>query len=260
MPEPMSLNQTNMDAVLNGEQPALILFTTGEGLRSDFKAAFDKAAQEGDGQVVYARVDPRENPALAQQFGVGEKPVLIAWYCGEEVTRRQKPWGTDLPLAVELLQKAASASGNPLNEAKTEEEVKPVTQPTVHNKPVTVTDATFEQEVLNSDLPVMVDFWAAWCGPCRMVAPILEKLAGEFAGQIKIAKVDVDANPGLSQAFRIQSIPNLMIVKNRTMIFNQPGALPEAALRDLVQQAIALEVPTPEEQPAEQETEAAPEQ
>ncbi|MBW4438001.1 MAG: thioredoxin [Pleurocapsa minor GSE-CHR-MK-17-07R] len=117
------------------------------------------------------------------------------------------------------------------------------------SKPVAVTDATFEAEVLNSDLPVLVDFWAEWCGPCRMVGPILDKLAGEFAGKIKIAKVDTDANPGLSQAFQIRSIPNLMVVKNRTIIFNQPGALPEAAMRNLVEQAIAIEIPPREAEP-----------
>ena len=114
--------------------------------------------------------------------------------------------------------------------------------------PLTLTSANFDQHAQRSELPLLIDFWAPWCGPCRMVAPVLDKLAGEFAGQIKIAKVDVDANPGLSQAFRIQSIPNLMIVKNRTMIFNQPGALPETAMRQLIEQAIALEVPTPEQQ------------
>ncbi|MDX2161506.1 MAG: thioredoxin [bacterium] len=125
---------------------------------------------------------------------------------------------------------------------------------------MTVTDATFEQEVLNSDLPVLVDFWAEWCGPCRMVAPVLEKLAGEFAGKIKIAKVNTDENPGLSQAFQIRSIPNLMIVKNRTMIFNQPGALPEPVLRDLITQALALDVPPPQPQVIEGQKPAAPPQ
>ncbi|MBI1256484.1 MAG: thioredoxin [Chloroflexi bacterium] len=153
-----------------------------------------------------------------------------------------------------MLQKAVTESGTVISE-KTEEEEVPVNEPTVLNAPVTVTDATFEQEVLNANLPVLVDFWAAWCGPCRMVGPILEKLAGEFAGKIKIAKVDVDANPGLSQAFRIQSIPNLMIVKERTMIFNQPGALPEAALRDLIGQAIALQIP-PQNQQGQPDAEA----
>ena len=256
MPDaPMTLTDANLEKVLNGQQPALILFTSGEGLRSDFKLAFDKAAKEDTGKIVYARADPRQLPALAQRFNIGDKPVLVAWYCGQEVARRQKPWGTDLPLAIEMLQKAVTESGPVISE-QTEEVEEPVTNPIVLNAPVTVTDATFEQEVLNSDLPVLVDFWAAWCGPCRMVGPILEKLAGEFAGQIKIAKVDVDANPGLSQAFRIQSIPNLMIVKERTMIFNQPGALPENALRDLIGQAIALQVPPQNQAQAEAEAEA----
>jgi thioredoxin 1 len=128
----------------------------------------------------------------------------------------------------------------------------------VDTKPVIVTDATFQQDVIDQELPVLVDFWAAWCGPCRAVAPILDKLAVEFAGKIRIAKVDVDSNPGLSQTFQITSIPNLMMIKNRTIVFNQPGALPEGVMRDLVQQLIALEVPAPgaegELEEAEEET------
>ena len=114
-------------------------------------------------------------------------------------------------------------------------------------KPVAVTDETFQEEVLDHELPVMVDFWAEWCGPCRMVAPVLEKMAEEFAGKIRIAKVNVDENPQLSQAFKVMSIPTLMMVKDSTIVFSQPGALQEPTVRDLIKQLIALEVPPQEE-------------
>ncbi|NWG18232.1 MAG: thioredoxin [Chloroflexi bacterium] len=137
----------------------------------------------------------------------------------------------------------------------------PVTQPIVVNdKPVPVTDATFEAEVLNYELPVLIDFWAEWCGPCRMVAPTLEKLAKEYAGKVRIAKVNVDENPGLSQAFRIMSIPTIMLIKQRTIVFSQPGALPEAAFRDLLNQLIALELPPRDEQGQEADASEAVEQ
>ena len=248
MAEPLTLTDANLDSVLNTDKPVLILITNGDGLRGDFKVAFNKQAGE-DSRMVYARLDPTQNPKAAARLNAGEKPVLVGWYCGEELVRRPRPWGTDLPLAIEVLQQTVGTpSPEPVEESEKQVEEKQV----VVNKPVVVTDATFEQEVLNSEIPVLVDFWAAWCGPCRMVAPVLDKLAGEYAGQIKIAKVDVDANPGLSQAFRIQSIPNLMIVKQRTIIFNQPGALPEVALRDLIGQAIALEIPKQQAQPQAQ--------
>ena len=110
-------------------------------------------------------------------------------------------------------------------------------------QPIKVTDATFQQEVLESDVPVLVDFWAEWCGPCRMVAPILEKLAGEYAGKVKIAKVNTDENQGLASAFQIMSIPTLMFVKGGKIVGQAAGAAPEPALRDALEQLIALEVP-----------------
>lgn len=120
--------------------------------------------------------------------------------------------------------------------------------------PFTATDSNFQTEVIDYELPVMIDFWAEWCGPCRMVAPVLDKMAQEFAGQVRIAKVNVDENPGLSQYFQIMSIPTLMMIKNRTIVFSQPGAMPEPVIRDLIQQLIALEVPDPETQDSTEET------
>ena len=84
------------------------------------------------------------------------------------------------------------------------------------------TDATFEQEVLHNDKPVVVDFWAAWCGPCKLVAPEMEKIATKYEGAIDVVKVDVDANPGLSQAFNILSIP--------VIAFFKPGAQPQGVV------------------------------
>jgi thioredoxin 1 len=85
-----------------------------------------------------------------------------------------------------------------------------------------VTDATFEQEVLKSQRPTLVDFWAAWCGPCKMVAPEMEKLAKKYDGAVDVVKVDVDANPGLSRTFNIMSIP--------TIAFFKPGAQPQGVV------------------------------
>jgi thioredoxin len=84
------------------------------------------------------------------------------------------------------------------------------------------TDATFEELVLHNDKPVVVDFWAAWCGPCKMVAPEMERLAEKYAGSVDVVKVDVDANPALSQAFNILSIP--------TIAFFKPGSQPQGVV------------------------------
>jgi thioredoxin 1 len=98
-----------------------------------------------------------------------------------------------------------------------------------------VTDATFDQEVLKSDVPVLVDFWAEWCGPCKMIAPVLEQIAGDTAGKLKIVKLNVDENQDTPPKFAIRGIPTLLLFKNGQLAATQVGAVHKAQLTAFVQ-------------------------
>ena len=98
------------------------------------------------------------------------------------------------------------------------------------SKPINITDDAFDKEVLQADTPVIVDFWATWCGPCKMIAPILEEIAGEYAEKIKVVKIDVDSNSQTAGKYNIMSIPSLLFFKNGEMIDQVVGAIPKAQL------------------------------
>ncbi|MCH7972979.1 MAG: thioredoxin [Bacteroidetes bacterium] len=97
-------------------------------------------------------------------------------------------------------------------------------------KPLEITDENFESEVLNSDLPVLIDFWAAWCGPCRMIAPLVEELAGEYEGKVKIGKLDVDNNQQTAIKYGVRSIPTLLVFKNGEVKDTIIGAVPKSQI------------------------------
>ena len=100
-----------------------------------------------------------------------------------------------------------------------------------------LTDETFEEEVLQSNLPVLVDYWAEWCGPCKMIAPILDSLTAEYAGKLKISKLNIDDNQKTPQKYGVRGIPTLMIFRERIGIFSQPGSLSGKDLEDLLKKA-----------------------
>jgi thioredoxin 1 len=108
------------------------------------------------------------------------------------------------------------------------------------DEPIHVTDAAFEKTIMQSPIPVIVDFWAPWCGPCKMVAPILDKLAKELAGKVLIAKVNTDENPEWAMKFGVQGIPTMLFVFNGKVVHRQVGALPEPMLRDVVNEFLKV--------------------
>jgi len=104
------------------------------------------------------------------------------------------------------------------------------------NEPIHVTDAAFKKSVLESSIPVIVDFWAPWCGPCKMVAPVLEKIAKEYDGKVIVAKVNTDENQEWATRYGVQGIPTMLFISDGKVIHRQVGAVPEGMLRETVDQ------------------------
>jgi thioredoxin 1 len=105
-----------------------------------------------------------------------------------------------------------------------------------------VTEQAFDTEVLKASVPVLVDFWATWCGPCKMIAPIVEDLAGEYAGRLKVVKLDVDENGGVAARYNVMSIPTLGIFRNGELIERIVGYMPKEQLKKRIDAALASKV------------------
>lgn len=232
---PVRTNVQNLDRIFAAKQPMLLVFQVPdcEPCKKVESIAKD-VARTYAGRAIIVLVENSREGSVSAHFNLTRAPTLVFWN-GREVTRiegaaRQDEIRAHLDFALETGPSPAAASGPsvPLRD----ESVPAAPPPGATNgSPVVVTDANFQTQVLQSDLPVLVDFWAPWCGPCRMVSPIVEELGRQYAGRLRVAKVNTDENPMHASRLGIMGIPTLIFFKNGREVDRVVGAVPKATLQ-----------------------------
>jgi thioredoxin 1 len=215
---PLTTNDQSIDRVLNAGLPVVLIFLDAAPPPA-LDAAMNRLAKEHAGSLLVVRAPLADSSNAAARYGVRHGPAVITARGGQEVSR------ADNADALALEQHSLYLLGKGPRPAAAKD------GGAASARPVAVTDDSFAREVMGSDLPVVVDFWAPWCGPCRSVAPALDRLAQEWSGRVKIAKINVDENPLVMRQFGVQGIPTMLVVKNGKIVDRWVGALPEAAIR-----------------------------
>lgn len=230
---PIQSGDQSFGRVLNAGLPVATLFWSGAKLDPALESELAARARADAGKLLIVKIKTEDNPELVGRFGVQAASELVTFREGREMTRVENP----SPSAIEAhLGFLLGRGPKPLEERSPRAEAG--TMP--GGQPITVTDATFSKDVMQSGLPVVVDFWAPWCGPCRMVSPALERIATDYRGKLRIAKLNVDENPITAQAHMVQGIPTLLFVKNGRIADRVVGALPEAQIRMRVKQFLRV--------------------
>jgi thioredoxin 1 len=228
---PINTNDQSFERVLAAGLPVVLVFLDGEP-SEDLKEMMNRAARQNAGDLLVAKIDRKDNPTAAGRYNISRTPAVVTVRDNQVQSKAESISGGDLEQHIAYLlgrgPKPSSVSPQPRPSYQTQSAAPP------EGRPLIVSDANFDQEVMNASEPVLVDFWAPWCGPCRMTEPIIEKLAQEMLGRLKVAKVNVDENPYSAQRFDVRSIPTMMIVKNGQIVDRWVGALPEAAMRSRV--------------------------
>jgi len=203
---PITTDDANLKKVLKQNMPSLLILHDGT-LDKPLEDALSKEAKKYAGDLLVVRVDAIQNPDTHLRYGEPALPALVTFTDAAKVKSD----------AVQVRPKDVRDHINHLLKDKPLPQQKSAAGSASH--PLIVTDQTFRKEVLKSKIPVLVDFWATWCGPCHQIAPHIEQIAKDYAGQIKVVKLDVDRNQVISGRYNIQSIPTMIVFEG-----GQPAA------------------------------------
>lgn len=254
---PIHTNEANLGRVLNAGLPVLLVLWRRDCPPCDqLTPTLERLAKGHAGKALIARVNVDEEPGVARQYGVARLPALVFVRDGKPVEqaagaaseRELAVWLDYLALggarppapsgaSIALHAAGAAASGGPARAAEPPRR-EPAAAPRGEGQPITLTDATFDATLRGTSQPVLVDFWAEWCGPCKMIAPAVSQLAAEFAGRAVVAKLNVDENPRTPSRFGIQGIPTLLIFRNGQVVDQLVGAQPPQVLRQRLARAV----------------------
>ncbi len=223
----LASSDLSVDRVLNAGLPVAMVFYE-KDLPTDLRQTLDELARQYAGKALVVTLARSDASQSTSRFGVRQFPTLVTVRNGKAVTNQASVRANDLRIHFAYL-----LGEGPMPAARKAEDSEAAPKQMVQG-PVSVREAEFDREVLRADRPVLVDFWAPWCGPCRMVAPTLEALAREQPKALKVVKVNVDENPGLASKYRTMSIPTMIVFQGGREIDRWVGALPEQAIRSRV--------------------------
>jgi thioredoxin 1 len=225
---PITTDDTNLQKVLGQALPVVLYLYDRPHAALD--ATLKQVAREHRGKLLVTRVDASANPQTYATYGRPTLPALLTLDDGAVESRAGGIQPQDIEEHVDFLLG--------MGPKPTETAAQAAARSASGGAPVAVSDESFAQDVLQSSVPVLVDFWAPWCGPCHMVAPVLERLAAQYTGQVKIAKLNVDQNPRTAQQYRAMSIPMLLLFKDGQPVGQLVGAHPQHNIEQLIRQAL----------------------